>query len=140
FIHLSSVSVYGKPGSPRPITESETPRPQDEYSKSKLEGENIVKEICRGSGTKLVVLRPVSVIGEGDPGNVARLIRAVQKGRFVQLGDGSNLKSLIYVGDLARAIASALQIEDDLSVFNVTGEDITVKDLSGIIARETGRE
>src|SRR5690606_11978315 len=39
FIHLSSVSVYGKPGSPRPITESETPRPQDEYSKSKLEGE-----------------------------------------------------------------------------------------------------
>ena len=51
----------------------------------------------------LTILRLATLYGEGDPGNVGRLMRKLDRGRFLWIGDGSNRKSLLYKGDAARA-------------------------------------
>ena len=51
----------------------------------------------------LTILRLATLYGEGDPGNVGRLMRTLDRGRFLWIGDGSNRKSLLYRGDAANA-------------------------------------
>jgi hypothetical protein len=41
----------------------------------------------------LTILRLATLYGEGDPGNVGRLMRALDRGRFLWIGDGSNRNS-----------------------------------------------
>ena len=67
-------------------------------------------------------------------GNVFRLIRAIDSRRFLWVGDGSNSKSLVYVGDFARAVALALESEVTRSVFNVVGDALRMADIVSIIA------
>jgi nucleoside-diphosphate-sugar epimerase len=101
-ILISSVSVYG------PYTlglyDENTPcRPVGPYPLSKFHAELRAIEIADKSGMALTILRLATLYGEGDPGNVGRLIRSLDQGRFVWIGDGSNRKSLLYKRDAARA-------------------------------------
>ncbi len=84
FLHISSISIYGSVGyTDREINEDTVPAPDDFYGVSKLESEIAVTESLRASTCKLVVLRPATVIGKGDKGNIAVLIRAIRDRKFV---------------------------------------------------------
>jgi len=98
---VSSVSVYG--GGRKPTSELQACRPTEPYAVSKLQAEQIAQLIAEAVGMRLSILRMATIFGEGDPGNIARLMQAIDKGSFVWLGTGSNRKSLIYRGDAARA-------------------------------------
>ena len=56
----------------------------------------------------LVIVRPSVVFGEGNRGNVYNLARQVASGRFLMVGDGSNRKSMTYVGNIVEYLADAL--------------------------------
>ena len=60
-------------------------------------------EISRMPHVDLTILRMATLYGEGDPGNVARLMRAIDLGRFIWIGNGMNRKSLLHKEDAARA-------------------------------------
>ena len=62
-----------------------------------------VQEIAARTGMALTILRLATLYGEGDPRNIKRLIRTLDQGRFIWIGDGRNQKSLLYVRDAARA-------------------------------------
>jgi nucleoside-diphosphate-sugar epimerase len=138
FIHLSSVLVYGTPRSSRPVTEKQKTDPQDDYASSKLAGEMTVAEVCESAGIGFAILRPVPIIGEGSRGNVARLIRAIDRRRFVWIGDGRNERSFVYVDDVAAAIGAALSLTGERAVLNVTGGEITVRELVDNISKQLG--
>ena len=108
FILISSVSVYG-PFTQGTYDESVPCRPEGPYAESKYQAEQRAIEIAQQSGMALTILRLATLYGEGDPGNVARLMRTIDRGRFIWVGDGSNRKSLLYKGDAARAILAVLQ-------------------------------
>jgi UDP-glucose 4-epimerase len=139
FIHLSSVLVYGRPTSSEPITESQTPAPDDDYSSSKLAGEIAVAEVCKGSDIRLTILRPVPIIGAGSRGNVARLIRAIARKRFIWIGDGRNKRSFVDVSDVAETIVSSLSDANVGGTFNVTGGTMTVREMVEDISELLGR-
>ncbi|MEQ1764061.1 MAG: NAD-dependent epimerase/dehydratase family protein [Pyrinomonadaceae bacterium] len=139
FVHLSSVLVYGLSNSDQPITEEQLPSPGDDYPSSKLAGEEAVESVCKAAGIKLVILRPVPIIGEGSRGNVARLIRVIDRGRFIWVGDGRNERSFVYVADVAEAILTALSLPDDIAKFNVTGGTMTIKEMVDNISTNLGR-
>ena len=139
FAHLSSVLVYGRPTSSEPITEAEPPAPDDDYSSSKLAGETAVATVCNPAGVKLAILRPVPIIGAGSRGNVARLIRAIERKRFVWIGDGRNERSFVDVGDVAEAIVSSLSDAKVGGTFNLTGGTMTVREMVEDISKELGR-
>jgi nucleoside-diphosphate-sugar epimerase len=138
-VHLSSVMVYGRHGND--ISESEECHPKDAYALSKLKGEDALINVSSASGLRATVLRPAPVIGEGCKGNFARLIRAIDRGRFIHVGKGSNFKSMIYVGDVAEACVRLLEEKnsDDVEVFNLAAPSVTTNELLGLVSESLGK-
>jgi nucleoside-diphosphate-sugar epimerase len=106
FIFVSSVSVYG--GEAHDKNENSACQPKGPYAESKLNAERCLIDLCQEKGVNLTILRLATLYGEGDPGNVARLIRAINRQRFVWVGKGENLKSLLHREDAARACIAAM--------------------------------
>jgi nucleoside-diphosphate-sugar epimerase len=99
---VSSVAVLGD-GGPSPVPEDARPAPANAYARSKLAAEKIV----RASVPEPVVLRLPLVYGPGLPGNLARMIDAVEARRFPPVPAGKNRRSMIHVDDAARAVVLA---------------------------------
>ena len=100
FYLISSVAVYGyknndaADGNMKKITEDEACFPKGEYAISRLKAEELAVKICRENDIALTILRLATVIGEGDRGNVSRLIEAIDKKRFVMIGKGGKLQNI----------------------------------------------
>ena len=76
FILISSVSVYGA-FTQGVYDESAPCCPEGPYAESKYQAEQRAIEIAQQSSMALTILRLATLYGEGDPGNVARLMRAI---------------------------------------------------------------
>jgi nucleoside-diphosphate-sugar epimerase len=129
FILVSSVSVYGP--YPHGVCDENTPcDPVGPYALSKYNAELRAIEIARGSGMALTILRLATLYGEDDPGNVGRLVRTLDAGRFLWIGNGSNRKSLLYKEDAARAcMAVAERPASGISVYNVSAPACSVREI-----------
>lgn len=140
-ILISSVAVYGNTGESGVIDETNSCNPKGIYAKSKFEAEKIATKICEEHKIALTILRPVTVIGENDRGNTARLIEAIDKRRFLWIGKGENRKSLIYKNDVAKACLQVLEKKTSAKeIFNVTGEALQMNFIVSEIARNLQRK
>lgn len=136
---ISSVSVYGPHGKMN-CDEDTTCQPVGPYAESKYQAEKQTSEIVNGSDTRLTILRLSTVYGEGDPGNVARLMRMIDRGRFVWVGDGSNRKSLIDKDDVALACEKVIhQTPDVISTYNVSTSVNSMREIVEALAAELGK-
>jgi nucleoside-diphosphate-sugar epimerase len=135
FVHISSVLVYGTHGVG--ISEGDGCSPRDPYAVSKLRSEDAAIDVGTETGMAVTVLRPAPVIGEGCKGNFARLIHSIDRGRFINIGDGTAKKSLIYVGDVADICTNLIEakVSGEPEVFNITGGTITTGEIVRAIRR-----
>lgn len=149
FLLISSTAIYGikkaSDGSNEKtkiiIDENTDCQPQTLYAESKLEAERAAIKICEKKKIALTILRLAPVIGEGNVGNAARLVSAIDNGRFVWIGKGENLKTLIYKTDVARACIKILTAKNDATeIFNVAAEPISMKELVGQIANHLDKK
>jgi nucleoside-diphosphate-sugar epimerase len=104
-VHASTASIHGHVANP-PAREDAPTAPADAYDRSKLEGEIVVRRVAAAAGVELIVLRPSWVYGPGCP-RMAALLHRVRRGRFVYLGEGRNLRHLVYIGDALEAFLLA---------------------------------
>jgi nucleoside-diphosphate-sugar epimerase len=135
FVLISSVSVYG--AHEDAVCDEDSPcRPQEPYALSKYEAERRAIEIFKNTKTCLTILRLATVYGEGDRGNLLRLIRSIDNGRFIWIGHGTNRKSLIHCDDVARAcVAVLLSPCEGVNVYNVSAPAQTMCEIvEGIAA------
>ena len=138
FVLVSSVAVYGSSGGQDHIDSA--CRPEGPYAESKWQAEQRAIEVARETGMQLTILRLATLYGEGDPGNIARLMRLIDRGRFVWVGNGSNRKSLIHREDAARAcIAAACAPDSGTRIFNVSAPACLVRGLVEGLASLLGR-
>jgi UDP-glucose 4-epimerase len=107
------------------------------YARSKAAAERVA--IDNSGSMTLLTLRLATVYGEGDPGNVLRLIRAIDRRRFIALGRGRNRKSLIHRDDAAAAIVTAALASDAEGVFDVSAPAVTMGEIVTTISRALGR-
>jgi nucleoside-diphosphate-sugar epimerase len=142
FVLVSTTTVYGDRSGARPFDESSPPAPATPYAQSKLEAEQLVAGILKGSPTELVVLRPPLVYGPGAKGNFARLVRLVQRGIPLPLGSVRNKRSLVFVDNLADAIMRALDHPAAAGRTYIVsdGEDVSTPDLIARLAAALGRQ
>jgi nucleoside-diphosphate-sugar epimerase len=135
---VSSVSVYGGYHGAQ-CDETVTCHPQSPYAISKWRGElRATERIARGRGS-LTILRFATIYGEGDRGNVAKLIGALDSGRFIWPGSGLNHKSLIYKDDAARACLRALECPvSGTRIFNVSAQPATMREIVSAICQALG--
>ena len=107
---------------------------------SKWQADQRAIEIAGDNGMHLTILRLATLYGEGDPGNVARLMRLIDRGRFVWVGDGLNRKSLIHREDAARAcVTAACSPGGGIRIDNVSALACSVRDLVEGLAVALGR-
>jgi len=104
FVYLSSVKVHGERSHQRPLDESSPLVPEDAYGRAKLEAERALASV---DGMEHVVLRPPLVYGPGVRGNFLRLLRAIERGWPIPVSSIENRRSLLYVRNLADAVAVA---------------------------------
>lgn len=136
----SSVSVYGEYEGDV-CDENTMCRPLGPYAVSKYNAELRVREIAKGSGMNVAMLRFATIYGEGDRGNVAKLIALIGKGRFVRPGSGANKKSLIHKQDAAAAVAAVVEPGfAGVDVFNVSARSATVREIVAAISKAMGKQ
>jgi len=140
FVLFSSTLVYGRRAEGGVITENDEGRPFDSYGQSKLDGEAAARAICEPAGIALTIFRPAPIIGEGSKGNFARLIKAIDRRRFVWVGNGDNWKSVVFIGDVAAATADVNEKGGNgTQTFNLAGDAVRMKDIVDTIAEKLGR-
>jgi len=125
FVHISSVGVYGWPRPDgRPFVETDgygRLNRWNYYSRAKLLAEQLV---CQSS-VPFTILRPTLVSGPGDTAMLGRIVAALHARRLKLIGDGTNRLSLIFVTDVANAIAAAIhQPQARGEIFNVAADDL----------------
>lgn len=142
FVFVSSVSVYGPSKEPGPRNESAVPHPVGPYAQSKREAEIRLLRIAAETGLQVFILRMGTLYGEGDPGNVGRLMNAIQKGRFLMIGPGTNRKSLLHRDDAAQACVRAVLHPTDrpAGIWNITAGHHSMKDIVETLATAIDRE
>ncbi|MGD1031465.1 MAG: NAD(P)-dependent oxidoreductase [Opitutaceae bacterium] len=103
-IHVSSQAAGGPAPAEKPALESDAPHPVSEYGKSKLAGEEEVRKSCLAD---YVILRPSAVYGPRDTAFLP-LFKAIKMHVEPRIGGGRMPLSLVFVKDLAEAIAGCL--------------------------------
>jgi nucleoside-diphosphate-sugar epimerase len=139
-IVLSSIAVYGT--HTRMVDEDTVPAPDSPYAASKLEGEAEALRTTSPDGKPLAsVLRLAAVYGPSVKGNYERLVRALARRWFVQVGNGRNARTLVFEDDAAQAILLAASRPDARGMtFNVTdGQIHEVRRIIAAIADALGR-
>jgi nucleoside-diphosphate-sugar epimerase len=137
FVHVSSVAVYGSPGVE--AREGDECRPSTAYARSKAAAEACAIAAARG-GMRVTILRMATLYGEGDRGNVQRLLRALDRGWFVPLGSGANRKSLLFVADAARACALPIgPAGAAVEVYNVAAPPVPMRSVVAGLADALGK-
>lgn len=139
FLLLSSVSVYG-PHSREGCDEEHPCSPVGPYAASKHRAELAAYRHADQTRMALSVLRLATVYGEGDPGNLLRLLRAIDRSRFIWIGKGQNRKSLIHRDDVARACEVVLaQPPSGTVTYNVSAPSCTMAEMVHVTAGALGR-
>lgn len=139
-VFLSSVKVNGERTGEHPYTENDAPRPEDAYGASKREAEEALARVAVETGLETVVLRPPLVYGPGVKANFLRLMDYVARGVPLPLGAIVNHRSLIFAGNLAHAIVTALETPAAAGhTYLVSdGEDVSTPALIRMLAQAFG--
>lgn len=138
---FSTIAVYGRSGG-EILNESSKTEPDTMYAETKLAAEKIVLDSYDRLGRPIgVVLRLGAIYGPGMKGNYERLLRALDKSRFVHVGDGENRRTLISVWDAAEAAVLALTHPDAAGkVYNATdGCVYPIRDIIAAVCSALGR-
>lgn len=113
----SSISVYGP--TIKETREDELKTPNSPYGSSKLAAELIhEKWLVKDESKRLMVIRPGVVYGPGDPGNIYRMIKAIQKGYFAYPGSIDIKKSYAYIYGLMESMSFLIHTDDQLVKYN----------------------
>jgi UDP-glucose 4-epimerase len=107
FVFLSSIKVNGESTPPgRPFTADGAASPSDPYGMAKMEAEQGLRELARGHGLEVVVVRPPLVYGPGVKANFQALMRALAHGWPLPLGAVTrNRRSLVALDNLVDLLA-----------------------------------
>ena len=103
FIHMSSSAIYGDVRK-MPIDENTPTCPIEIYGRSKLAGEQTVKEIFKDTKTPLITIRPRTILGEGRLGIFQILFDWIKENKKIYvIGNGNNKFQFIHANDLIDA-------------------------------------
>jgi nucleoside-diphosphate-sugar epimerase len=134
FVYISTVEASGYGDGINPRKESDEPRPDNNYGKSKLQAEQMV---LNGSWPfECVVVRLPAIYGPGTFLIVPKLFGMVKHGFYPFIGSGNALMDFCYVENAVQAIVLAgTSPEADGELFYVSDErSYSIKEIVGTIA------
>ena len=138
-LFTSSVAIYGLDK----VNPDETwaPDPFNEYGRTKLLAEQVFSRwAAEDAGRSVAIVRPSVVFGEGNRGNVHTLAAQVASGRFIQVGKGTNRKSMSYVGNIVEFLGDQLDAPAGVSITNFADKpDLSTQELVSLLRETLGK-
>lgn len=136
-VFTSTVAVYGF--APVGTDESGAINPFNEYGRTKARAEDVLEAWYQGDaeGRALMVVRPTVVFGEGNRGNVFNLLNQIASGRFLMIGDGTNRKSMAYVGNVVAFLDACIHSDRQRGTFNYV--DTPDTDMNALVRLVRGK-
>jgi len=145
FTYLSSGgTVYGNP-TRLPAHEDDPAVPISSYGKLHLLCEQEIERHRAEHGLRSCILRCSTVYGEyQEPdrgqGVIVTWLHRIRHGETIQLRGGGTARDYIYAGDVARAVAGLLEVEDLPPVVNVgSGESTSLIEILHLAEQQVGR-
>lgn len=146
FIFISSGgTVYGA-GEEPPFSEEHATRPINAYGMVKVQTEQALMEVSRRTGIAVHVLRVSNPYGPGQRGErklgfVAAAIEAVLHGQTLRIwGDGCNTRDFVFIDDVGKAIALAVDSKLPRAILNIgSGRETSLLEVCRIVERVSGR-
>lgn len=142
FIFISSIKVNGE-ATPlgRPYDAGAQPAPMDGYGLSKLEAERGLMQLAAETGIEVVIIRPPLVYGPGVKGNLASMIKLLDKGVPLPLGAIHNKRSLVGIYNLVDLIIRCIDhpAAPTQVILAGDGEDLSTTELLRGIADAMGK-
>ncbi|HTT03856.1 MAG TPA: NAD(P)-dependent oxidoreductase [Steroidobacteraceae bacterium] len=137
FVYGSTIGVYGDAAGGT-LDESSPPRPVNIYGRTKLAAEGEVSSFA--SSLPTTIIRISETYGPADF-RLLKLFRALDRGRFLIIGAGTNLHQLIHVRDLVRALLLAMEHPAAVgqTVVVAGAQAMTTRDMVTQVARALGR-
>ena len=138
FVHTSTVGVHGDVRNP-PADESAPFEPGDVYQQTKAEADLLALRFQREHGLPVVVVRPAAIYGPGET-RLAKLFRAIARGRYAIVGSGRAHYHLVEIDDLLDGYELALaHPAAPGEAFILAGpRSVSQEELARTIARHTG--
>ena len=138
-VYASSAAVYGNPRSV-PIGEEDLAMPVSPYGLQKLASERYGQLFAASQTLTFVSLRFFNVFGPRQvatspySGVISKFAAAMRTGQSIKIyGDGQQTRDFVYVTDIARGIAGALETPDlpPYLVCNLgTGQAVSIRQLA----------
>ena len=142
FVFVSSIKVNGEETAPgKPFAEAEVPAPADPYGLSKWEAERALWQLSAETGLQVCVVRPALVLGPGARGNVASMLRWIERGVPLPFGAIDNRRSFVGIDNLASLLLAAADHPRAAgeTFLAADGEDLSTPALLTRIGRLLGR-
>lgn len=141
FVYISTIKVNGEKTHTMAFRAEDQPQPQDAYSLSKLQAEQILQEESRRSGMEWVIVRPPLIYGPQVKGNFKLLVELARSYIPLPFLTVKNLRSFVSVQNLSSFIACCLNHPHARGeVFLVSdGEDVSTPELIRVLRRAQGR-
>ena len=140
FVFLSSLSVFGAIKERLPyneIREDDTPQPNTEYGRSKLEAERYIDSI--GSRLPYIILRPTGVYGPKEK-DYFMMAKSIKQHIDFAVGYQRQDITFVYVTDVVQAVFLALEKgETGRKYFLSDGQVYQSTTFSDLIHEELGR-
>jgi nucleoside-diphosphate-sugar epimerase len=142
FVYISSIGVLGNATMVGEFTNNSAYDPKGAYAVSKMEAEIGLKEIAESSSIEVVIVRPPLVYGANAPGNFHRLMRLVDMGLPLPLGEMHAKKSMISLENLCNLLMSVITTQlPKYSQFVVSDStDWSTAELVKVIAKYIGNK
>jgi nucleoside-diphosphate-sugar epimerase len=140
FVYLSSLSIFGAIREQQPyqeIRETDTPLPNTEYGRSKLEAEKYLESI--GSCIPYIILRPTGVYGPREKDYFV-MAKSIKQHSDFAVGYKRQDITFVYVTDVVQAVFLAMEKgENGRKYFLSDGEVYQSTTFSDLIHEELGR-
>ena len=155
FVFLGSSCIYPRE-CPQPIKEEylltgPLEKTNSAYAIAKIAGIELIRSYRKQYGRRWISLMPTNMYGPQDnfdlenshvlPALINRLVTAADTGKdsVTLWGTGSPRREFLHSRDLANAVIVALEKYDEDQHLNIgTGEDLTIKELATLIAKNSG--
>lgn len=124
FVHMSSVSVYGRV--PDVVLDEDAPLRKigDPYGDTKIDAEHALRELADRGQLDLTVVRPTVIYGPGDDKFLPKLVENLRAGGVRIIGSGRNSVDLVHVSDAADLVALLLARRESIGrTYNLSCAD-----------------
>ena len=138
-IIIGSADEYGNQVVEGPLNESLELHPVSPYAMSKAAATGVALAMHASNGLPVVILRPFTVYGPGQPRNmfVSEAIDCAVRGEAFRMSEGCQTRDLVYIDDAIRAFLAAAQAPDvEGKVINIgSGRAYALRDVAELIWR-----